>query len=139
MSSLYIFDALVRAARSQVVKHGVTTPPESSGKGNCATFLSKIEGIVDGFFQDMISTGSSEAKVSLSTLLLTWDVQRLRGSTTRSLFRWPVSLHCSILKLALLDMAAVTAHTRYTCAHTHQSIDAFRGKPRARVESPDCR
>jgi protein NRD1 len=64
VSSLYVFDALLRAARSQVVKHGITTPPDSSGKGNPATFLSKVEGVVDSLFEDMISTGNSEAKVS---------------------------------------------------------------------------
>jgi protein NRD1 len=65
VSSLYVFDALLRAAQSQVVKHGITTPPESSsGKGNAATFLSKVEGVADSLFEDMISTGNSEAKVS---------------------------------------------------------------------------
>lgn len=70
ISSLYVFDALVRAARSKVIKHGVTTPSDSSGKGNAATFLSKIEGVVDSLFQDMMSTGSSEAKVSAILLHL---------------------------------------------------------------------
>ena len=38
-------------------------------KGNEATFLSKVEGVLDGLVQDMVSTGSSEAKVSGTTEL----------------------------------------------------------------------
>jgi len=62
ISSLYIFDALARAAKSYVVKHNVTgdvfTQP-----GNAATFLLKIGGVVEGVFQDMMSVDSQEAKV----------------------------------------------------------------------------
>jgi hypothetical protein len=46
-----------------VVKHSITTPSEA-GKGNAATFLSKIEGVVEGLFEDMIATHNPEAKVS---------------------------------------------------------------------------
>ncbi|KAJ7255502.1 hypothetical protein B0H12DRAFT_1113790 [Mycena haematopus] len=63
VSSLYVFDALARAARSQVVKQGLTGDINSR-KGNCATFLLKVEGVLEGLFQDMISSATSEAKVS---------------------------------------------------------------------------
>lgn len=33
-------------------------------KGNCATFLLKIDGVLDALIQDMMSIGPSEAKVS---------------------------------------------------------------------------
>lgn len=36
----------------------------NSKHGNCATFLLKMEGVLDGLFQDMVATGSSESKVS---------------------------------------------------------------------------
>ncbi|KAF5362307.1 hypothetical protein D9756_002320 [Leucocoprinus leucothites] len=61
ISSLYVFDALSRAARQQIIKHNLS---ERSGSGNCATFLSKIAGVLEGLFQDMIATGLPEAKVS---------------------------------------------------------------------------
>ena len=64
ISSLYVFDALVRAAYNYVVKHSVVA--DSTGKGNAATFLAKIEGIVEGLFEDMISSGAPEAQVSSS-------------------------------------------------------------------------
>jgi protein NRD1 len=64
VSSLYAFDALSRAARSQVNKHGLTGDINSE-KGNCATFLLKVEGVLDGLFNDLISTGSPETKVSI--------------------------------------------------------------------------
>jgi len=64
VSSLYVFDALVRAAHSYVVKHSVVAD-SAPGKGNAATFLAKIEGIVEGLFEDMISSGAPEAQVSL--------------------------------------------------------------------------
>ena len=60
--SLYVFDALARAAKHQVDKQGLTADL-NSGQGNCATFLLKVEGILDGLIQDMVATGS-ETKVS---------------------------------------------------------------------------
>lgn len=44
-------------------KRGVTGDV-NSGKGNAATFLLKIEGVLDGLFRDMVSLDNSEAKVS---------------------------------------------------------------------------
>ena len=58
-----MFDALVRAAHGYVVKHSVVAD-STPGKGNAATFLAKIEGIVEGLFEDMISSGAPEAQVS---------------------------------------------------------------------------
>lgn len=63
MSSLYIFDALSRAARQQVTKLGLTGSLYAE-KGNCATFLVKIEGVLEGLFQDMVTIGTEESKVS---------------------------------------------------------------------------
>jgi protein NRD1 len=65
VSSLYAFDALSRAARSQAIKHGLTGDINSE-KGNSATFLLKVEGVLDGLFQDMIVSGNPESKVSPS-------------------------------------------------------------------------
>lgn len=63
VSSLYAFDSLARAARSKVTKHNLTGDINSE-KGNCATFLLKVEGVLDGLFQDMLTSGSTESKVS---------------------------------------------------------------------------
>jgi hypothetical protein len=63
VSSLYVFDALSRAARNQVTKHGLTGDINSE-KGNPATFLLKVEGVLEGLFQDMMSPSNSENKVS---------------------------------------------------------------------------
>jgi len=65
VSSLYAFDALSCAARSQVNKDGLTGDINSE-KGNCATFLLKVKGILEGLFNDLISTGSPETKVSIA-------------------------------------------------------------------------
>lgn len=62
--SLYAFDALSRASRSKVSKLGITGDINAE-KGNCATFLLKIDGILDALIQDMMSIGTSEAKVSV--------------------------------------------------------------------------
>lgn len=61
--SLYAFDALARAARSQVNKHNMTGDLNTE-PGNCATFLLKVEGVLDGLFQDMLKADHPEAKVS---------------------------------------------------------------------------
>ncbi|KAF7315204.1 CID domain-containing protein [Mycena indigotica] len=76
ISSLYVFDALARAARSQVVKQGLTGDINSQ-PGNSATFLLKLEGILEGLFQDMISTGTSEGKEKTKKVLDIW----VKGST----------------------------------------------------------
>jgi len=59
--SLYAFDALARAARAHALKHGTSGDAQS---GNSATFLLKLEAVLDGLFQDMMSCGVSEGKVS---------------------------------------------------------------------------
>lgn len=59
--SLYVFDSLSRAAKHQVDKQGLTGDLNQE-RGNCATFLLKVEGVLDGLFQDMVST-SPETKV----------------------------------------------------------------------------
>ena len=46
----------------------------NSTEGNCATFLLKVEGVLEGLFQDMIMVGSSEAKVSSVLNLLICDI-----------------------------------------------------------------
>jgi protein NRD1 len=68
VSSLYAFDALARAARVLVNKHGIKGD-FSLEKGNAATFLLKIEGVLDGLFQDMVAIGNAEAKVSRWNML----------------------------------------------------------------------
>ncbi|KAL0953860.1 hypothetical protein HGRIS_005035 [Hohenbuehelia grisea] len=76
ISSLYVFDALSRAARSQVNKHGLAAD-SSSGKGNTATFLLKIEGVLEGLFQDMVSLEGAEPKEKTRKILDIW----VKGNT----------------------------------------------------------
>ena len=64
VSSLYVFDALSRAARHQVTKLGLTGDITSE-KGNAATFLLKVEGVLEGLLLDMMTSDNPEAKVSL--------------------------------------------------------------------------
>jgi hypothetical protein len=61
VNSLYVFDAIARAARSQATKKNLSSKSET---GNAATFLSKLESILDSLFEDMASISSSSAKVS---------------------------------------------------------------------------
>ncbi|KAF8892238.1 hypothetical protein BD779DRAFT_1468537 [Infundibulicybe gibba] len=76
VSSLYVFDALSRAARHQVNKQGITGDINSE-RGNCATFLLKVEGILEGLFQDMVTVGSSESKEKTKKILDIW----VKGNT----------------------------------------------------------
>lgn len=59
--SLYAFDALARAARGHATKHGFTGDAQS---GNSATFLLKLEAVLEGLFQDIMGSGVLEGKVS---------------------------------------------------------------------------
>ncbi|KAI0091499.1 hypothetical protein BDY19DRAFT_629509 [Irpex rosettiformis] len=65
INSLYVFDALARAARHQVNKY---KPDVHAIVGNCATFLVKVEGVLEGLIQDVVSSGHPEAKVSFRDL-----------------------------------------------------------------------
>ncbi|KAG8974716.1 hypothetical protein FRC05_006876 [Tulasnella sp. 425] len=67
--SLYVFDSLARAARSRANQSHAD--PKSS-VGNAATFLAKIEGVLDGLIQDMIATGTTEAKEKTLKVLDIW-------------------------------------------------------------------
>ncbi|KIJ55579.1 hypothetical protein M422DRAFT_151875, partial [Sphaerobolus stellatus SS14] len=69
--SLYAFDALARAARSKVNKLGLTGDINSEN-GNCATFLLKIDGVLDGLIQDMNTLGTPEAKEKTRKILDIW-------------------------------------------------------------------
>ncbi|KAI0352170.1 hypothetical protein OH77DRAFT_1409911 [Trametes cingulata] len=82
-SNLYVIDALARAARHRVVKQNITGDL-ASGKGNCATFLLRIEGILDGLFQDLLSTHSDELKEKAKKILDIWTKQNTFPSAVLS-------------------------------------------------------
>ncbi|EIN09505.1 hypothetical protein PUNSTDRAFT_112962 [Punctularia strigosozonata HHB-11173 SS5] len=68
---LYAFNALACAARHKVNKHGITGDINAE-KGNCATFLLKLDGVLDGLFKDMLATGNSECKEKTKKVLDIW-------------------------------------------------------------------
>ena len=70
--SLYAFDALARAARHQVTKNQINP---SQVNGNCATFLRKIEGVLDGLFEDIATAGTSDLKVRVQVWC--WLIRRV--------------------------------------------------------------
>ena len=66
VSSLYVFDALARAAKHQANKRSLPIKEISSDKpGNAGTFLFKLEGILDGLVEDMVAIGTPEATVCI--------------------------------------------------------------------------
>ncbi|KAI0305873.1 hypothetical protein B0F90DRAFT_1623813, partial [Multifurca ochricompacta] len=67
--SLYAFDALARAARGLTTKHGVTGDTQS---GNSATFLLKLEAVLEGLFQDMMGSSVPEGKEKAKKILDIW-------------------------------------------------------------------
>ncbi|KAF8159482.1 hypothetical protein B0H34DRAFT_406112 [Crassisporium funariophilum] len=76
VSSLYVFDALCRAAKHHVIKHGVSGDSYTQ-PGNSATFLLKVGGVVEGLFQDMVVSGNSESKEKTKKILDIW----VKGNT----------------------------------------------------------
>ncbi|KAI0372609.1 hypothetical protein BV20DRAFT_34029 [Pilatotrama ljubarskyi] len=102
-SNLYAIDALARAARNRVVKQNITGDL-NSGRGNCATFLLRIEGILDGLFQDLLSTHSDELKEKAKKILDIWTKQNTFPSAVLS----PL---CSLLKDAENDKETDKAHS----------------------------
>jgi hypothetical protein len=128
-NSLYVFDALCRAARSKANKKNLTGNINSE-KGNCATFLLKIEGILEGLFQDMVTKGNAEAKVCYSTISRPWLFVDTRPSVARrqSLFRIgiaSIALCTSLFKDIQLLTAVLMCHK--------PPFDLIHGMTRARV------
>ncbi|PPQ67851.1 hypothetical protein CVT25_010290 [Psilocybe cyanescens] len=76
VSSLYIFDALARAAKHHATKHGLSGDAFTQ-PGNSASFLFKMGGVVEGLFQDMIATQSPETKEKTKKILDIW----VKGNT----------------------------------------------------------
>ncbi|KAG8798678.1 hypothetical protein FRC16_006764 [Serendipita sp. 398] len=73
VSSLYVFDALARAAKHQASKHSLAIKEIPSDKpGNAGTFLFKLEGILDGLIEDMIKVGTPEAMEKTRKVLDIW-------------------------------------------------------------------
>ncbi|RXW22144.1 hypothetical protein EST38_g3726 [Candolleomyces aberdarensis] len=70
VSSLYVFDALARAAKHQVNKQKLPLNDDLQATGNAATFLSKLAGVVEGLFQDMQNPDIPEGKVSVAIAFL---------------------------------------------------------------------
>ncbi|KAK7685658.1 hypothetical protein QCA50_011002 [Cerrena zonata] len=71
ISSLYVFDALTRAARHQVTKQDIKADPKSE-RGNCATFLLKVEGVLDSLFLDMLALDRPDAKEKTKKIVDIW-------------------------------------------------------------------
>jgi protein NRD1 len=70
VSSLYVFEALARAAKHSANKHSLPIKEISSDKpGNAGTFLFKLEGILDGLVEDMIALDTPEATVRYLVLM----------------------------------------------------------------------
>ncbi|KAL0575180.1 hypothetical protein V5O48_006774, partial [Marasmius crinis-equi] len=71
ISSLYVFDALSRAAKHQANKQNLTGNINSP-KGNAATFLLRVEGVLEGLFRDMVATKTPELKEKAKKVLDIW-------------------------------------------------------------------
>ncbi|TFK91455.1 hypothetical protein K466DRAFT_320457 [Polyporus arcularius HHB13444] len=78
--SLYAFDALARAARHQVNKNHVVADVNAE-QGNCATFLLKIQGVLDGLFRDLVISGIKE---KAKKILDIWTKQNTFSSAVLS-------------------------------------------------------
>ncbi|KAI0675817.1 hypothetical protein C8Q78DRAFT_1006681 [Trametes maxima] len=82
-ASLYAFDALVRAARNRANKSNLPGDLNLK-KGNCATFLLRIETILDGVFRDLLTIGSDELKEKAKKILDIWTKQNTFSSNVLS-------------------------------------------------------
>ncbi|KAF8595776.1 hypothetical protein BDV93DRAFT_419456, partial [Ceratobasidium sp. AG-I] len=71
VSSLYVFDSISRAAHRQRSKKALVADLNSS-VGNAASFLVRLEGILDGLVEDMLAHGPPEAKEKTRKVLDIW-------------------------------------------------------------------
>ncbi|KAI0697827.1 hypothetical protein C8T65DRAFT_582335 [Cerioporus squamosus] len=81
--SLYAFDALARAARHQVNKNHVVADVNAE-QGNCATFLLKIQGVLDGLFRDLVISGNKVSTEKAKKILDIWTKQNTFSSAVLS-------------------------------------------------------
>ncbi|KAJ3759791.1 hypothetical protein EV360DRAFT_81777 [Lentinula raphanica] len=101
VSSLYVFDALARAAKHQANKQNLVGDINAS-EGNCATFLLKLQGILDGLFKDMVLSGTPESKEKSKKILDIW----VKGNTFPSTM---LSQLADVLKVTVKENAAKAA------------------------------
>ena len=74
VSSLYVFDSISRAAHRHKSKKALVADLNST-VGNAASFLVRLEGILDGLVEDMLTHGPPEAKVSHVRYLLNLSIK----------------------------------------------------------------
>jgi len=65
VNSLYAFDALARAAKSHSTKKGLVGDINAP-VGNSATFLLKLEGVLDGLFLDLATATAQIPEIKVS-------------------------------------------------------------------------
>jgi len=104
--SLYAFDALARAARGHALKHGFTGDAQP---GNSATFLLKLEAVLEGLFQDMMDSGVPEGKVSKTYAA---DLPIAPGSVSLVLVCSPTQTQGRFAEAVMPSMAAGVAPPR---------------------------
>ncbi|KAL5633604.1 hypothetical protein ACGC1H_003925 [Rhizoctonia solani] len=71
ISSLYVFDSIARAAYRTKTKKGLVADLNGS-TGNAASFLVRLEGMLDGLVEDMLAHGPPEAKEKTRKVLDIW-------------------------------------------------------------------
>ncbi|EUC54827.1 hypothetical protein RSOL_074910 [Rhizoctonia solani AG-3 Rhs1AP] len=71
ISSLYVFDSIARAAHRTKAKKSLVADLHSS-TGNAASFLIRLEGMLDGLVEDMLAHGPPEAKEKTRKVLDIW-------------------------------------------------------------------
>ncbi|KAF8307789.1 hypothetical protein DL93DRAFT_2222028 [Clavulina sp. PMI_390] len=76
ISTLYAFDSVARAAKNQAVKKGLSA---KAAEGNAATFMVKLEAIVEDVFSDLAkaTTEVPEIREKMNKVLDLWS----KGST----------------------------------------------------------
>ncbi|CCO31170.1 Rpb7-binding protein seb1 [Rhizoctonia solani AG-1 IB] len=71
VSSLYVFDSIARAAHRTKTKKGLVADLNNS-IGNAASFIVRLEGMLDGLVEDMLTNGPPEAKEKTRKVLDIW-------------------------------------------------------------------
>ncbi|GAB1527240.1 hypothetical protein RhiTH_010415 [Rhizoctonia solani] len=71
VASLYVFDSIARAAHRVKTKKGLVADLNST-MGNAASFLVRLEGMLDGLVEDMLGNGPAEAKEKTRKVLDIW-------------------------------------------------------------------
>ncbi|CAE6452164.1 unnamed protein product [Rhizoctonia solani] len=121
VASLYVFDSVARAAHRNKSKKGLVADLNSA-TGNAASFLVRLEGMLDGLVDDMLANGPPEAKEKTRKVLDIWTREGTFPASALKRLSERVSGGSSAVPQAVTTQGVDQSHTPPTPATPSSAI-----------------